>query len=79
MKNKITFAILIICTLLTYSNLDFTVFAQSELKNNNTYTKTEPEPTASNIEWRYKIINGVLYKRQYNTTTKKWIGNWIKA
>lgn len=32
---------------------------------------------ADEIEWRYKNINGKLYKRLYNATTKKWIGNWI--
>ena len=29
------------------------------------------------IVWKYKTINGKLYKRKYNQTTKKWIGNWI--
>ena len=31
------------------------------------------------IEWRYKTVNGVLYKRKYNVTKKKWIGKWVKA
>lgn len=31
------------------------------------------------IVWRYKTVNGRLYKRQYNTTTNKWIGDWIPA
>lgn len=31
------------------------------------------------IKWRYKYINNVLYKRQYNYTKKKWIGDWIKV
>lgn len=29
------------------------------------------------IVWKYKNINGRLYKRQYNYTTGKWIGDWI--
>lgn len=29
------------------------------------------------IVWKYKNINGRLYKRQYNVTTRKWIGDWI--
>lgn len=29
------------------------------------------------IVWKYKNINGRLYKRQYNVTTGKWIGDWI--
>ena len=29
------------------------------------------------IVWKYKNINCRLYKRQYNVTTGKWIGDWI--
>lgn len=29
------------------------------------------------IIWVYKIENGIMYKRQYNTTTGKYIGDWI--
>ncbi len=36
-------------------------------------------PQSDNIQWKYKMINGVLYKRQYNYTTNKWIGSWVKA
>lgn len=28
-------------------------------------------------EWKYKIINGKMYKRLYNCTTKQWIGDWV--
>lgn len=31
------------------------------------------------IVWKYKVMNGKLYKRKYNQTTKKWIGSWIPA
>ena len=31
------------------------------------------------IVWKYKTMNGKLYKRKYNQTTKKWIGKWIQA
>ncbi|MDD3415183.1 MAG: hypothetical protein PHY47_14425 [Lachnospiraceae bacterium] len=33
-------------------------------------------PRADIIEWRYKIENGRLYRRQYNCTTQKWVGSW---
>ena len=29
------------------------------------------------IELRYKVINKKLYKRQYNRTTNKWIGECV--
>lgn len=35
------------------------------------------EPQADIIEWRYKVENGKLYKRLYNYSKEKWIGNWI--
>lgn len=36
-------------------------------------------PSSTDIEWRYKYINGTLYKRKYNKTTHEWVGSWIKA
>mgnify|MGYP006964309078 CR=1 FL=1 len=36
-------------------------------------------PMADKLVWKYKIINGVMYKRLYNQSTKKWVGNWIKC
>lgn len=33
-------------------------------------------PCADVIEWRYKVINGRLHRRQYNTSTHRWIGEW---
>ena len=32
---------------------------------------------ADDIQYRYKIINGKLYKRLYNYSTGEWIGDWI--
>lgn len=28
------------------------------------------------IEWRYKIENNKLYRRQYNYSKQEWIGEW---
>ncbi len=36
-------------------------------------------PASDTIVWRYKTVNGVMYKRKYNQTTGQWIGKWIKA
>lgn len=33
-------------------------------------------PRADIIKWRYKNINGHVYRRLYNYTKHKWIGNW---
>ena len=34
---------------------------------------------SAKIGWRYKIINGIMYKRLYDYTNKRWIGDWIKV
>lgn len=33
-------------------------------------------PRAPIIEWRYKVVNDKLYRRQYNCSTQEWIGEW---
>lgn len=33
-------------------------------------------PHSDIIEWRFKEINGDLYRRQYNYTRQYWIGEW---
>jgi len=33
-------------------------------------------PVKDAIVWKYKTVKGKLYMRQYNSTTKKWIGEW---
>jgi hypothetical protein len=39
----------------------------------------EINPRADIIEWRYKTINGYLYRRKYNYTKHKWIGHWERV
>lgn len=31
---------------------------------------------ANDRVWKYKMINGKLYKRLYDKTTASWIGEW---
>ena len=31
------------------------------------------------LVWKYKSINGKMYKRLYNKTTGKWVGAWIRV
>lgn len=33
-------------------------------------------PRKDSIVWRYKDINGRLYRRQYNETKNIWYGEW---
>ncbi|CAI3472857.1 hypothetical protein B5E88_11125 [Enterococcus cecorum] len=63
-----------ILTLLFISLLTTTITQPISLINNNTNIYTT---LAVKYEYRYKVINGILHKRLYNTTTKKFEGNWI--
>lgn len=39
--------------------------------------KQQPFSTfAQVIGWRYKSENGRVYRRQYNYSRRKWIGEW---
>ena len=29
--------------------------------------------------WKYKVINGNLYKRKYNRVTGEWVGKWTRV
>lgn len=35
------------------------------------------QPRQHDIEYRYKIENGKLYKRLYDYSTGEWLGEWI--
>lgn len=37
------------------------------------------QPMTDQTVWRFKKVNGKRYKRLYNITTQKWIGDWIPA
>ncbi len=44
-----------------------------------TEKKYENNTRAEIIGWRYKTVNGVLYRRLFNYTHSEWIGNWEKV
>lgn len=66
-----------ILTLLFISLLTTTITQPISLINNNTNNTNIYTTLAVKYEYRYKVINGILHKRLYNTTTKKFEGNWI--
>ena len=45
------------------------VFAQENI--------SQIETRYDDIGWKYKNIDGKLYKRLYNYTKEQWIGDWI--
>lgn len=72
MKKKFIYLFLT-TTLLTVS---FIPVCAEPLNHNAISQENEISPHADIIEWRYKTINGKLYRRQYNYTKQMWIGNW---
>ncbi len=43
------------------------------------YIHADRTERADLIDYVYKIIDGKLYKRLYNFTQEKWVGDWILA
>ncbi len=54
--------------------LSVQAYARAPLSESNLSIIT---PLSDIIEWRYKVDNGHLYKRQYNCTKDAWIGSWV--
>lgn len=38
--------------------------------------ETQAEPRADEIRYRYKIIDGKVYRRLFNYSKNEWIGQW---
>ncbi len=66
-----------ILTLLFILLLTTTITQPISLINNNNNNTNIYTTLAVKYEYRYKVINGILHKRSYNTTTKKFEGAWI--
>lgn len=69
MNEKIVLIFASICCLFSGT----TIYANDIGMNETSITR------ADYIDWRYKVINGILYKRLYNYSKDEWIGDWILA
>ncbi len=80
MKLKKMLIISLVTTTISGS-LAIQTYAQSLLTSNNSVKllmseDTTVSPLSDIIEWRYKEQNGKLYKRLFNYTKEKWVGDW---
>lgn len=67
-----TFFVLFMCaTISSVIGIEAFAYAPAHDINVENYS-----PLSDIIEWRYKVMNGKLYKRQYNCTKDHWIGTW---
>lgn len=54
----------------------YTAYAQQPITN--PISKEESQiGKANRYVWKYKEINGKIYKRLYDLTENRWIGDWI--
>ncbi len=73
MKRKTVVSSLIVMAFLTFGSP--AIMAQ-EIAYASTDTQ-EVQPRTDIKEWRYKVINGRLYKRLFNASTGRWETDWI--
>lgn len=72
MRNKI-FMIAIACFIISLAGVPTSISAMEQ----NSNSVADFETYATKTEWRYKIENGKTYKRLYDCTNRRWVGNWI--
>lgn len=80
MKQKIKYSILLLlcssfisCIPVAANDSSLSTYSTTIYLHNG----TQITPYSDTFEWRYKMINGKLYKRLYNTTKDRWETDWI--
>ena len=67
--------IMIMLMLIASTNLITPVLANETEVTTNSYVTM---PCKDKLVWKYKYINGTLYRRLWNLTLNKWAGDhWI--
>ncbi|BDR55671.1 hypothetical protein KIMC2_02330 [Xylocopilactobacillus apis] len=64
----------ILITIMIFQGFVTTTFVETTNVEASTIAPRRPV-----TEWRYKVKNGYLYKRLYDTTNQRWIGKWRRA
>lgn len=75
MKRRIDKVILVILCLELITHPYSIVFAQETCEDTMKVEMTM-ETRENSREWRYKVINGKLYRRLFDKTSGKWVGEW---
>lgn len=74
MKKKFIIILVMLCSVAFMNLWTVPVFASESLVESR--ISTEFQTSAATIGWRYKNENGKLYRRLYDYTNQKWIGEW---
>ena len=73
-SKKVFFSMcLLIILLCTNQN----IYAQNQIIDSNNIDIEENETKVTTTVWKYKKINGKVYRRLYDTKNKKWLTDWI--
>lgn len=71
-KRHLTFVMLsIFCSILLFSPPLYTHAAMPIPTQSS-----QPTQYKDLIEWRYKVENGLIYRRLFNYTKNCWVGEW---
>ena len=60
-------------------SVDVPYLPPSTVQSTTTISKSEEfiaTPFADITGWRYKAVDGKMYRRQYNYSKQKWLGEW---
>lgn len=79
MKKKILSILMIAFIATTICSESVLAFPQYTYSDNTDKSEDICEPRAHKIGYVYKVVDDVLYKRLYDFTAQKYIGDWIKA
>lgn len=79
MRKKIIPILMLAFTFTTMCSKPVLAFPHCTYLNNTDNSEGTCEPRANDIDYQYKVIDGVLYKRLYNFTTHKPLSDWVKA
>ncbi len=79
MKKKIISILMFAFIATTICSESVLAFPQYTYLDNTDKSGDICEPRAHDIRYVYKAVDGVLYKRLYDFTAQKYIGDWIKA
>lgn len=69
-----TLAMTLVCTFATPTVPAYAGF--SAASSHSEMSKLSVEPRADVIEWRYKTEGNKVYRREYNYSKRKWLGEW---
>lgn len=69
--------ILLLTIVLLQSISTVSVSAQSPITYQKAKNFSLNDLRKDRIDWVYKVIDGKLYKRQYNFSQNIWLGDWV--